>query len=170
MIFVTGGGGFLGSHLLIELCSRGKKVRALKRPSTDLSLPERIFKFYDQTNLFSSGSNSSPKRLRWSVEIEDVQLFKRDEWQKNIPSRGAVLDLATSPAVLVQVTLHSPKEYLIRIFAEKGEFSTTSTASFKMAASKIVLDNSHYAIRRTLEDFISEGVLPRELTNDAQSL
>ena len=37
MIFVTGGTGLVGSHLLCKLTSAGKKVKALKRETSDTS-------------------------------------------------------------------------------------------------------------------------------------
>jgi len=46
MIFVTGGTGLLGSHLLIELSKRNKTVRALKRQSSNLAEVKKLFKFY----------------------------------------------------------------------------------------------------------------------------
>ena len=46
MIFVTGGTGLLGSHLLIELSQRGKTIRALKRPSSSLTNVKKVFEFY----------------------------------------------------------------------------------------------------------------------------
>ena len=54
MILVTGGSGFLGSHLLIELCSAHKKVRALKRPCSDLDFVEKLFEFYRKRDLFKT--------------------------------------------------------------------------------------------------------------------
>ncbi len=38
MIFVTGASGLLGSYLTKKLIKSGKRIRALKRPSTDLAL------------------------------------------------------------------------------------------------------------------------------------
>ncbi|MBD3639245.1 MAG: NAD-dependent epimerase/dehydratase family protein [Crocinitomicaceae bacterium] len=46
MVFVTGGTGLLGTHVLLELLSRGKDVRALKRSSSDLEQVQSVFKFY----------------------------------------------------------------------------------------------------------------------------
>lgn len=43
MIFITGGTGLLGSHVLVELLKRGKKIRALKRKSSSLKQTEAIF-------------------------------------------------------------------------------------------------------------------------------
>ena len=46
MIFVTGGTGLLGSHLLIELTKNEKSVRALYRNSERIPLVKHIFQFY----------------------------------------------------------------------------------------------------------------------------
>ncbi|MDX1348611.1 MAG: NAD-dependent epimerase/dehydratase family protein [Putridiphycobacter sp.] len=46
MVFVTGGTGVLGAHLLVELCKAGKSIRAIKRPSSDLQMVKDIFNFY----------------------------------------------------------------------------------------------------------------------------
>lgn len=46
MIFVTGGTGLVGAHLLFELCSKGEKVRALKRPTSNLNQVLKTFAYY----------------------------------------------------------------------------------------------------------------------------
>ncbi len=46
MIFVTGGTGLVGSHLLLELAGQGKKVRALKRNTSDVGLVRKVFSWY----------------------------------------------------------------------------------------------------------------------------
>ncbi|MDP4266916.1 MAG: NAD-dependent epimerase/dehydratase family protein [Bacteroidota bacterium] len=47
MVFVTGGTGLVGSHLLFELIKKGEKVRALRRESSSISLTKKIFSYYD---------------------------------------------------------------------------------------------------------------------------
>ena len=47
MIFVTGGTGMVGSHLLYNLVSGGEKVRALKRPGSSIKQTEKIFSGYN---------------------------------------------------------------------------------------------------------------------------
>jgi len=46
MIFVTGGTGLVGAHLLLELCKEGKKVKALKRENSKLETVQQIFETY----------------------------------------------------------------------------------------------------------------------------
>jgi dihydroflavonol-4-reductase len=43
MIFVTGGTGLLGAQLLLDITKSGKKVRALKRASSNLDVPNLVF-------------------------------------------------------------------------------------------------------------------------------
>lgn len=59
MIFVTGGTGLVGSHLLFELTIAGKKVKALKRETSNLQQVIKVFSYY--TN-------------------EPEKLFKQIEW------------------------------------------------------------------------------------------
>ena len=47
MILVTGGTGLVGSHLLFELASQGKEIRALKRAGSNTELIKRLFVWYD---------------------------------------------------------------------------------------------------------------------------
>lgn len=55
MIFVTGGTGLVGSHLLYDLLKRGEKVRALKRSSSNMKWVKKVFAYYDEnpTKLFN---------------------------------------------------------------------------------------------------------------------
>lgn len=59
MIFVTGGTGFVGAHLLVNLVSQGVQVRALKRRGSSISRTEKIFSYY-------SNEYQSPMRnIEW---------------------------------------------------------------------------------------------------------
>ena len=46
MNLITGATGLLGTHLLLELLQNGQKVRALKRPDSNLGVVQDIFDFY----------------------------------------------------------------------------------------------------------------------------
>lgn len=59
MIFVTGGTGLVGSHLLLSLLEKGEKVRALKRPTSNVGQVLKTFGWYtpDSDDLF--------RRIEW---------------------------------------------------------------------------------------------------------
>ena len=46
MIFVTGGTGLVGSHVLFKLLEKGEKVRALKRESSNVQQVLKTFSYY----------------------------------------------------------------------------------------------------------------------------
>ncbi len=46
MAFITGGTGLVGAHLLYDLLQKGMKVRALRRPTSSLSVIEKVFHYY----------------------------------------------------------------------------------------------------------------------------
>ncbi|MEJ2584407.1 MAG: SDR family oxidoreductase [Robiginitalea sp.] len=46
MVFVTGGSGLVGSHLLLDLLRSGQEVRALCRPGSDLDRVRDLFRWY----------------------------------------------------------------------------------------------------------------------------
>ena len=47
MHLVTGGTGIVGTRILFDLIRSGERVRALKRSTSDLSIPKQIFQFLD---------------------------------------------------------------------------------------------------------------------------
>ena len=49
MIFVTGGTGLVGAHLLFELTAAGKRVKALKRETSNLQQVLKTFSYYSET-------------------------------------------------------------------------------------------------------------------------
>ncbi len=49
MILVTGGTGLVGSHLLYDLAKQGKRIRVLKRASSNISNVKKVFSYYSVT-------------------------------------------------------------------------------------------------------------------------
>jgi dihydroflavonol-4-reductase len=78
MIFVTGGTGLVGAHLLYELTLAGKNVKALKRESSNLRQVLKTFSYYSET----------PK-----------ELFNQIEWVE-----GNILDYFVLEKILEGVT------------------------------------------------------------------
>ena len=65
MIFVTGGTGLVGSHILLELSQKGEQFKALKRDSSSLSICENIFKYYNAEDLF--------EKINWVAgDVNDI--------------------------------------------------------------------------------------------------
>ncbi len=52
MIFVTGGTGLVGSHVLLKLAQQDIKFKALKRPDSTLDVCRKIFNYYNATQEF----------------------------------------------------------------------------------------------------------------------
>lgn len=54
MIFVTGGTGLVGAHVLLKLSQKGKDFKALKRPLSSLDVCKKIFTYYNADELFKA--------------------------------------------------------------------------------------------------------------------
>jgi len=69
MIFVTGGSGFLGAHLLVQLSQSDKKIVAAKRVTTDLSYVRRVFSIANATDRF--------EKIEWkNVDFFDTYVIE----------------------------------------------------------------------------------------------
>ncbi len=53
-VFVTGGTGLLGTHLLVKLAQNGFAIRALKRENSNVEIVKTVFEFYDAKSLFDT--------------------------------------------------------------------------------------------------------------------
>jgi nucleoside-diphosphate-sugar epimerase len=73
MVFVTGGTGFLGAHLLTLLTKEGKTVKALKRKSSNTSCTEKLFKYK-----FGEDWNRYYSLITW-VEGDIMDIIKLTE-------------------------------------------------------------------------------------------
>ncbi len=70
MIFLTGGTGLVGAHILLKLTENGQKVKALKRKRSSLTVIKNIFSHYKKTNLLQS--------IEW-IEGDLLDLFSLQE-------------------------------------------------------------------------------------------
>lgn len=50
MILVTGGTGLVGTHLLYELVKNNERIRAIIRPSSDISTVRKVFGYYSENS------------------------------------------------------------------------------------------------------------------------
>ena len=70
MIFVTGGSGFLGAHLLVQLSALDKKIIAAKRITTSLAYVERVFQLQGAAHRFD--------RIEWK-NVNFFDTYEVDE-------------------------------------------------------------------------------------------
>lgn len=77
MIFVTGGTGLIGSHLLFQLVSAGKKVQSLKRESSDTAKVLKTFSYY------SGKPEELFRRIEW-VNGDILDYFKLEKLLGNV--------------------------------------------------------------------------------------
>ncbi len=75
-IFVTGGTGLVGSHLLYSLVKSGKDVRALKRGKSSLYELRRVFEYY------SDNADDLLKKIQWvegdMLNLEEAEVHMND--------------------------------------------------------------------------------------------
>lgn len=65
MVYVTGATGLIGSYLLLELSKRGKKIRAVKRKTSNLNSVKNLFIAFGASELFD--------KIDWvEVDLLDV--------------------------------------------------------------------------------------------------
>tara|TARA_B100000287_G_scaffold426316_1_gene474027 strand:- start:155 stop:1159 length:1005 start_codon:yes stop_codon:yes gene_type:complete len=70
MIFVTGGTGLVGAHVLLNLSQKKKRFKAFKRESSSLKVCESIFGYYEAQDLFS--------KIEWvDGDINDIPSLQR---------------------------------------------------------------------------------------------
>lgn len=68
MIFITGGTGLLGSHLLYRLAGEGDRIRAIYRDRSKIERVEHLFRYYDPTN-----ADELLSRIEWiACDVLDV--------------------------------------------------------------------------------------------------
>jgi len=78
MIFVTGGTGLVGSHLLVELALKGQRVRAIMRDKNRLEMVKKLFIYYHPAN-----GHELFKTIEW-VEGDINDIFSLKEALKGI--------------------------------------------------------------------------------------
>ena len=76
MIFVTGGTGLLGSHLLYSLTSKDNKVRAIYRDKSKINQVQKLFNFYN-------APKTQCQKIEW-VECDVLDIATLDEVMQSV--------------------------------------------------------------------------------------
>ena len=64
-IFLTGGSGFLGRHILYQLSIQDYNITAIKRKKSDLSLTKNLFLINNQEHKF--------KKIKWITDLFNLE-------------------------------------------------------------------------------------------------
>lgn len=131
MIFLTGGTGMLGAHLLLDLTRSGVKVRALRRRNSDLSTVKKIFSWYDARveQLFNQiewceGDLLDPLSLRDALEGIDAVIHAAAKVSFDPRDRSAMLyenPLGTATLVDLAIELKIPRFCHVSSIATLGD-------------------------------------------------
>lgn len=161
MIFVTGATGILGRVIVLELLKKGKKVRAAKRPSSNISEVKHSYQFYTEKpeEFFS--------QIEWmDVDFDDIHAVEsalkdvtevyhcaakvsfhpKDEKEMNHTNiKGTENLLFACENSAVQKFLHVSSIAVLDVLNEKGELDENSDFNPKE-------EHSAYAISKHLSE------------------
>lgn len=161
MIFVTGATGILGRVIVLELLKKGKKVRASKRPTSNLNEVKHSYQFYTEN------PDEFFDKIEWvEVDFDDIHSLQnalqgvkevyhcaakvsfhpKDEkemYHTNI--KGTENLLVACEGTEVTKFLHVSSVAVLDGFNEKGELDETSDFNAK-------LEHSSYAISKHLSE------------------
>jgi nucleoside-diphosphate-sugar epimerase len=139
MILVTGGTGLAGSHLLLELTSKGKKVRALRRKSSKTDFVHHVF------NAYADNPDEQLKLIEW-VEGDVLDIFSLDDAMTD------VVQVYHNAALVSFVP--SDREEMYRINVEGT--ANVVNACLKQGVKKICHLSSIAALGRAKQDGITD--------------
>ena len=76
MIFVTGGTGLVGSHILLKLSEKGFQCKALKRKNSDMKVCQSIFNHYNWYNQNLKDQKTS--NVHFNIAYKDLIKISAD--------------------------------------------------------------------------------------------
>lgn len=159
MIFVTGGTGLVGAHVLLKLAQKSREFKALKRPYSSLDICRKIFTYYNSINEFEKinwveGDINDIPSLEYgmkdcdlllhcaglvSFSPSDIELLN----QVNIQGTANVINVALSSSV--------KKVGFVSSIAALGRNSTNDVVNEESYFKSTKLD-SHYARTKYLAE------------------
>lgn len=158
MIFVTGGTGLLGSHVLVELTKRGKKIRALKRKTSNMEQLKRTF-----THYFHEQGNENFNKIEW-VEGDILDVVSLEEGMRGCDTvyhcaalvsfkkrdfKNLMKINKTGTANVVNVSLHLGVDLFCHV-SSTAAIGRSDTKTFYDETNKWVntKENSNYAVSK----------------------
>jgi len=155
MIFVTGGTGLVGSHVLLKLTQQSREVRALKRGSSCMSICRKVFSYYNSNHLFEkinwvdgsindiSSLTSAMKGCHFVLHCAAIVSFLKSDIERlkktNIEGTANVMNIALSSGI--------KKVGYVSSIATLGRNSVDRDIDEKSYLQPSVLD-SNYAVSK----------------------
>ena len=159
MIFVTGGTGLVGSHVLLKLAQQSREFKALKRPYSSLDICRKIFTYYsaaaefDEINWVDGDINDIPSLEEGMKDCNlllhcagivsflpsDLELLKK----VNIQGTANVMNVALSSNIT--------KVGFVSSIAALGRHSTNGIVNEECYFKQTKLD-SNYAFTKYLAE------------------
>ena len=142
-VFVTGGTGLLGSHLLFSLASGGRKIIALRRQNSNLDFVRKVFGYY----------SDKPADLFKSIEWVESDLRNSDFLKKTIKGSdqvyhcAAVVSFENSRKEEIIKTNTLVTSNIVKACLELGIGKlchVSSTAALGAAKNKIIVSEDHH--------------------------
>ena len=168
-IIVTGGSGFLGSHLLYKLTDEGYKPIAIKRKNSNLNNVKKIFSQNNQANLFHN--------INWvDGSLEDLSTIEKNfKKESTIFHCAGFVSFKKNEKNIIYETNYIGTKNLINLCLKKSISSfchVSSIAALSNIDNKITNETnwftfsnkkSHYAISKYLGEMevwrgFSEGL------------
>ncbi|WP_143883356.1 NAD-dependent epimerase/dehydratase family protein [Chryseobacterium binzhouense] len=161
MVFVTGATGILGRVIVLELLKKGKKVRAAKRPTSNLIEVKNSYRYYTEN------SDDFFSKIEWvDIDFEDILSVEaalndvtevyhcaakvgynpkdsKEIYRTNTKSTGNLLYACENSTV--KKFLHVSSIAVLDLFNENGELDESSDFNPKE-------DHSAYAISKHISE------------------
>lgn len=161
MVFVTGATGILGRVIVLELLKKGKKVRAAKRPSSNINEVKHSYQFYtenpddffnkiewidvdfDDINAVESALNEVTEVYHCAAKVSFHPKDEKEMYHTNIKATENLLFACENSTV--EKFLHVSSIAVLDLLNEKGELDESSDFNPKE-------EHSTYAISKHLSE------------------
>jgi len=159
MIFVTGGTGLVGSHILLKLAQKSKQFKALKRESSSLDVCKSIFRYYNEENLF--------EKINW-VDGDVNDILSLEEGMKGcnllLHCAGIVSFLNSDIELLKKVNIEGTANVMniaLNLGIRKVGFVSSIAALGRNSSNGMVDEDCHFKISKldsnyALSKYLSE--------------
>lgn len=142
MIFVTGGTGLVGSHVLLKLAQKSKVFKALKRESSSLDVCENVFNYYHANDLFT--------KINWvEGDINDISSLEIGMQDCNLLLHCAgIVSFSSSDAeILKKVNIEGTANVMnvaLSSGIKKAGFVSSIAALGRNSTLDLVDENCHF--------------------------